>query len=92
MDLNLLGLFHRNVDLTTNCAMSKVSENVVQEEPLSKTRVDMANTKNKALVECVNKSNRRLICLTNQLEILNRALQARFLLMPLSRPYIVASH
>ena len=50
-DLNLLaGLFDRNVDLTTKCAMVKVLENVVQEEPLSQTRVDVTNTKNKALV------------------------------------------
>ena len=53
--------------------MVKVSENVVEEEPLSQTRVDMTNTKNKALVECANKNSRRLICLTNQLQILHRA-------------------
>ena len=72
-DLNLLGLFDCLVGLTTKCAMVKVSENVVEEEPLQETRVDMTNTKNKTLVECVNKNGRSLICLTNHLEILHRA-------------------
>ena len=72
-ELNLLSLFDCNLGLTTKCAMVKVSENVVEEEPLSQTKVDMINTKNKSLVECVNKNNKRLICLTNQLEILHRA-------------------
>ena len=52
---------------------SEVLENVVEEEPLSQIGVDMTNTKNKTFVECVNKNRRRLICLTNQLEILHRA-------------------
>ena len=77
-DLSLLGLFDCNVGLTTKCAIVKVSENVVEEEPLSQTRVDMTNTKNKTLVECVNKNSRRLIFLTNQLEILHRAVSKVF--------------
>ena len=44
-DLNLLGLFDRNVGLTTKCAMVKVSENVVKNEPLTQIRVDMINAK-----------------------------------------------
>ena len=55
VDLILLGLFDRNVGLTRKCAKVKVSENVAEEEPPSQTRVDMTNTKNKTLVECVNK-------------------------------------
>ena len=77
-DLNLLGLFDRNVGLTTTCVMVKVSENVVEEEPLSQTRLDMTYTKNKTLVECVNKNSKRLIRLTNQLEILYRAVSKVF--------------
>ena len=69
----MLGLFDRNVGLTTKCAVVKVSENVVKEEPQLQTRVDMTNTKNKPHVKCVTKNSRRLICLTNQLEILHRA-------------------
>ena len=72
-DLNLLALFDRNVGLTTNCAMMKVLENVVEEESLSQTRVDMTTAKNKTLVECVTKNCRKLICLTNQLKIFHRA-------------------
>ena len=72
-NLNLLGLFDRNVGLTTKCAMVKVSANVVKDEPLYQTRVDTTNTKYKTLVECVHKNSRRLIRLTNQLKILHRA-------------------
>ena len=54
-DLSLRGLLDRNVGLITKCAMVKVSENVVEKEPLSQTRLDMTNTKNQTLVECVNK-------------------------------------
>ena len=64
-DLNLLNLFDRNVGLTTKCAMVKVSKNVVEDDQLSQTRVDMTNTKSKTLVKYVNKNSRRLICLTN---------------------------
>ena len=46
-DLNLLGLFDRNVGLSTKCAMEKVSENVVEDEPLSQTRVNTTNKKTK---------------------------------------------
>ena len=53
-DLNLFGLFDRNIGLTTKCAMVKVSENVI-EEPLPQTPVDMTKTKSKTFVECVNK-------------------------------------
>ena len=42
-DLNLLCLFDRNVGLTTKCAMVKVSENVVENETLSQTRVDLTS-------------------------------------------------
>ena len=59
-DLILLGLFDRNVGLTTKCAMVKVSKNIVEEEPLTQTQVNMTNTKNKPLNECVNKNSRRL--------------------------------
>ena len=45
VDLNLLGLFDRNVGLTTNFAMVKVLENVKEDKPLSQTRLDMTNTK-----------------------------------------------
>ena len=72
-DLNLLRLFDRNVGLTTKIPWWKFQKNVVEEEPSSQTRVNMTNTKNKALVECANKNSTRLICLTNQLEILHRA-------------------
>ena len=72
-DLNLLCLFDRNVGLTTKLPWRKFQKNVVEDEPSSQTRVNMTNTKNKALVECVNKNSRRLICLTNQLQILYRA-------------------
>ena len=72
-NLNLLGWFDRNVGLTTNFAMVKVSEKVVEDEPLKQTRVDTTTTKNKTLVECVHKNSGRSICLTNQLEILFRA-------------------
>ena len=71
--LILFGLFYRTVGLTTKCATVKISEHTVEEEPPSQTRLDMTNTKNKTLVECVNKNSRRLICLTNQLKILHRA-------------------
>ena len=71
-DSNLLGLFDRYVGLTTKCAMVKVSENVVEGEPLSQNRVDTTNTKKKTLVECVHKNSRRLICPNNQFEILHR--------------------
>ena len=70
---NFACLFDRNVGLTTKCVMVKVSKNVLEEEPLSQIGVDMTNTKNETLVECVKKNSRRLICLTNQLEILYRA-------------------
>ena len=73
VDLNFLGLFDRNVGLTTKFAMVKVSENVKEGEPLSQTLVDMTNTKDKMRVECVTKHSRRLKCLTNQLEILQIA-------------------
>ena len=72
-DLILLGLFDCKVSLTTTCSTVKVSENVVEEAPLSQTREDMNKPENKTLFECVNKNSGRLICLTNQLEILNRA-------------------
>ena len=72
-DLNLLGLFDRNKGLTTECAMVKASENVEEDEPLSQTRVDVINTKNKTRVESVTKNNRRLKCVTTKLEILHRA-------------------
>ena len=52
-DLSLVGLFNRNVSLTAKFAMVKVSENAVEEEPLSQTRVDMINAKNKTLVKKV---------------------------------------
>ena len=39
-NLNQLGLFDRNVGLTTKSAMVKVSENVEEDEPLFQTRVD----------------------------------------------------
>ena len=68
-DLNMLGLFDRNVSMTTKCAMVKVSENV-EDEPLSQTRVDMTN---KHMLSVSSKAGRRLICLTNQLEILHKA-------------------
>ena len=77
-DLNLHGLFDRDVGLTAKCAMMKVSENVLEEELLSQTRVDMTNTKNKTLVERVKKNSRRLICVTNQLGILHRAVSKVF--------------
>ena len=51
----MLGLFNRNVGLITKYAMVKVLENIEEEEPLLQTRVDMTNTKNKALVESVRK-------------------------------------
>ena len=44
-DLNLFGLFDRNVGLTTNFAMVKVLQNVEEDEPLSQTRLDMTSTK-----------------------------------------------
>ena len=72
-DLNLFGLFDRNVGLTTKRAMVKVLENVEKDEPLSQTRVDMTSIKNKTLVERAIKNSRSLIYLTNQLEILHRA-------------------
>ena len=69
----MLGLFDRNVGLTTKCAMVKVSENVVEDEPLSQIQVDMTNTTNKTLSECVTKNSRKLICETNQIEIVHSA-------------------
>ena len=72
-NLNLLGLFDRNVGLTTKCTMVKVSENVEENIPLSQARVDMTNTKNQTLVESVTKNSRRLLCLTDQLKIRHRA-------------------
>ena len=60
-NLNLFGLLDFKVGLNTKCAMVKVSENVVEDEPLSQTRVDTTNTKNKTLVECAHKNSRRLI-------------------------------
>ena len=72
-DLNWLGFFDCNVGFTIKYAMVKVSEYVEEDEPLSQARMDMTNTKNKKFVECVTTSSRRLICLTNQLEILLRA-------------------
>ena len=77
-DLNLLGLFDRNVSSTTKCAMVKVSENVKEDEPMSQARVDMTNTKIKILVECATKNTERLICPTNQLEILHKAASTVF--------------
>ena len=92
-DLILLRVFDRNVGLTKKCAMVKVSENVVEEKPLSQTGVDMTNTKNKTLDECVNKNSRRLICLTNQLEIMHRAASKVFMhraasMIPLFHPLL----
>ena len=52
--------------------MIKVSGNVKEDEPQSETGVDVTNTKNKTLVECVTKYSRGLICLTKQLAILLR--------------------
>ena len=72
-DSNLLGLFDDNKGLTTKCVMIKGSRNVEENEPLSQIGVDMTNTKNNTIVEGVTKYSRRLICLTNQLEILHRA-------------------
>ena len=72
-NLNLLSLLDCNVGLTMKYVMVKVSENVEEDEPLSQACVDMTNTKNKTLVECVTKNSRSLICLTNELEILRRA-------------------
>ena len=66
-------LFDRNKGLTTKCAMVKISENLKEDEPLSQTRVDMTNTKNKTRVESFTKNSRRLKCLTNQFEILHGA-------------------
>ena len=40
--LNLLGLFDRNVGLTTKFATMKVSEKVEEDKPLSQTQVDMS--------------------------------------------------
>ena len=54
-DLNLLGLFDRNIGLTTKCAMGKVLENFVEEKPLLQTPVGMTDTKNKTLVEYATK-------------------------------------
>ena len=48
-------------------------ERVEENESPSQTLLDMINTKNKTLVECVTKNSTRLICLTNQSEILHRA-------------------
>ena len=63
-------------------------KNVVEEEPLSQTQVDMAYTKNnKILVKCVNKNSKRLICLTNQLKILPE-LEARSLVDASLPPYL----
>ena len=50
------GLFDRDVGLTPKCAMMKVSENVLEEELLSQTRVDMTNTKNKTLLSVSRKT------------------------------------
>ena len=72
-DLNLLVHFDHSIGLTTKCAMVKVSENVEEDEPLSQTPLDMANTKSKTIFHYVIKNSRRLICLTNQLEILHSA-------------------
>ena len=72
-NLNLLGLFDCNVGLTTKCALMKVLDNVEEDEILSQTWLDVTNTKIKTIVECVTKNRRRLICLTNQSEILLRA-------------------
>ena len=77
-DLNLLGLFDCNVGLTTKCPVVNVSEIVKEDQPLSHTRVDMTPTKNKTLTECVTKNSRRLICLTNHLRILHRAVSKVF--------------
>ena len=54
-------LFKRNVGLIAKFVMANVSENVEEDDPLSKTRVGMTNTKNKTRVECVTKNNKRLI-------------------------------
>ena len=91
-DLILLGLFDHNVGLTTKCDMVKVFENVVEEEPLPQTLVDMTNTKNKTLVECVNKNNGRLICLTNKLRNSRQSCKQGLQLMPLFHSYPIASH
>ena len=72
-DLNLLGLFYRSVGLTSKCALMKVSENVEEDYTLSRTRLDVTNSKIKTIVECVTKNRRRLMYLTDQLKILHRA-------------------
>ena len=46
-DLILLGRFDRNVGLTTKRAMVKVSVNILENEPLTQTRVNITNKKNK---------------------------------------------
>ena len=72
-DLNLLRLFGRYVGLTSECTVVKVSENVKENEPLSQARVSMTKTKNKTLVECVYKNNRKLLFLNDRIGILHRA-------------------
>ena len=49
LDLDLHGLFDRNVGLTAKCALVKVSENVEEDEHLSQTRLETTNTKNKTV-------------------------------------------
>ena len=71
--LKLVGLCERNVGLNTKCALVKVSENVKEHGPLSQAPVKIINTKNKTLFECVTKNSKRLIFVTNQLEIFHRA-------------------
>ena len=93
-NLSLLSLFDRNVGLTTKCTMVKVSKNVEENKPLSQARVDMTNTKKQTLAECVTKNCRRLLCLTDQLEVLHRAPSNIFsrCLSSTHVPYPVASY
>ena len=60
-DLNLRGKFDCNIDLTTKCAVAKVSDNAEEDKPLSQARVDTTNSKNNTHVDCVTKNSRRLI-------------------------------
>ena len=45
VDLNLVGLCDRNVELNTKCALVKVLENVEEHEPLPKALLKIFNTK-----------------------------------------------
>ena len=61
----MFGLFDRNVGLTAKYAMVKVSDNVVEEEPLSQTRVNTTYTKNKTLVG-VCQPKQWKVCMSDQ--------------------------